>query len=222
MKILIVADIHGEFALLSRTLRKISTKDIDLVICPGDLTDIANVPHGFSQLDIGEIIVQNLKSLGKPVLCVPGNNDPYEILDLFEEYKVNLHGKRKTVQRLDFIGWGGAQTPFNTHIEPTEEETAAALNGLSSAAGNDLVLVLHAPPKNTKLDALADGKHVGSLAAREFIIKNTPLLSISAHLHENAGEDRLGKTTLFYPGQLAEGKYGIVTIENKAIKCETR
>lgn len=222
MKILVVADIHGEFGQLSKALGKTEATDIDLVICPGDFTDTTSPPQGFSQLDIGEIIIQNLKSLRKPVLCVPGNNDPYELVDLFEEYKVNLHGKKKTFQRLDFIGWGGAQTPFNTPIEPTEEETSAALKGLIAQAKNDTVVVLHSPPKNTKLDLLPGGKHVGSQAARDFITKNNPLLSISAHIHENPGVDRLGSTVLFYPGQLAEGRYGIVTITNKTIKCELK
>ncbi len=233
MKILIFADIHGEFEKTAKVLDKIKTEGIDLILCPGDFTDMFAVPEGFSQLDIADMVLQKIMALKVPVLCVPGNHDPYDVLELFNEYGVNLHEKMKTVGNMVFIGWGGASTPFNTIFEPTEEETKEYLDKLyAKVKDKDFVLVTHNPPKDTKVDLTMTRKHVGSPMVREFIEKRQPILAISAHIHEARGTDKLGNTTLFYPGALFEGYYGVVEIKVAAkdmkkpqgteVKCDTR
>lgn len=221
MKILILADIHGDMEMLKKILGKVENEAFDLVICPGDFTDMFNKPKELDQLDLAEMIIQKLLALRKPILCVPGNHDPYEILDLFEEYDVNLHKKHKKINGIEFIGFGGAATPFNTIFEPTEGEIKEGL----AKIGTNLkvfVLVVHNPPKNTKLDKVESGEHVGSKAVKDFITKAQPLLAISAHIHESEGTEKIGDTTLFYPGSVYEGKYGIATIEGKTVKCEMK
>lgn len=222
MKILIFADIHGEFEKISKIIQKIKVQDVDLILCPGDFTDMFNTPEGFSQIDIADMILQKILSLGVPVLCVPGNHDPYDVVDLFKDYGVNLHGTIKTFNNISFLGWGGAETPFNTNFEPTEEETREVLFKLEKKLENKkFILVTHNPPKNTKLDKTISGEHVGSKTIREFIEKKQPILSISAHIHESRGEDRIGNTVLFYPGASFEGYYGIVDIDKK-IHCKIK
>jgi Icc-related predicted phosphoesterase len=221
MKILVVADIHGEYQKLDKVLDKAGS-DYDLVICPGDITDMFNIPQHFSQEDVANLVIQKLLALNKPLLCVPGNQDPYETIDMLNGYDANLHGKIKTAGGLSLLGWGGALTPFNTLFEPTEEETGAALKALSTKIAGDFVLVVHNPPKGTKLDKIPSGEHVGSKAIADFIVEKKPLLAISAHMHENAGTDKLGETTLFYPGPAYEGWYGIVEISGKKVKCTAK
>jgi len=221
LKILVIADIHGEFEGFSRMIDRMKERDFDLLICPGDFTDIYNTPEGYSQTDIAELILQKLLSMGKPVFCVPGNHEPYEILELFDEYDVNVHGKVKKFKNIYFVGFGGAATPFNTKFEPTEEEIKTTLEEKVKRIKGDFVLITHNPAFGTKLDMTERGEHVGSKAVREFIEKNKPLLAISAHIHEARGEDILGKTTLFYPGAAYEGYCGIVEI-NKHVKCEIK
>jgi len=115
LKILVVADMHGEFEKFSKLIDKMRVHDFDLVVCPGDFTDIFNVPEGYSQLDIAELMVQKLLYLGRPVFCLPGNHEPYDILDMFEEYDTNLHDKVKKFKDFEFLGFGGAATPLNTN-----------------------------------------------------------------------------------------------------------
>jgi hypothetical protein len=226
MKILIFADIHGEYEKAADVLNQIKTEGIDLILCPGDFTDMFAVPDGFSQMDIADMVLQKIMALKVPILCVPGNHDPYEVLELFNEYSVNLHDKIKKIKNMLFMGWGGAPTPFNTIFEPSEEETTESLEKLyGKAKGEKFVLMIHDPPLNTKLDTTFTKKHVGSKAIRGFIEKRQPILAISAHIHESMGTDRLGESTLFYPGALFEGYYGIVEIDErskKVIKCESR
>ena len=223
MKILIFADIHGEFEKAAKVLDKVKTEGIDLILCPGDFTDMFAVPEGFSQLDIADMVLQRIMSLKIPVLCVPGNHDPYDVLELFNEYNVNIHEKEKVVKGIPIIGWGGAATPFNTIFEPSEDETKEYLEKLyTKVKGKDFILMVHNPPKDTKVDLTFTRKHVGSPAIREFIEKRQPVLAISAHIHEARGTDKIGKTTVFYPGALFEGYYGMVDIEGSNIKCDIR
>jgi Icc-related predicted phosphoesterase len=219
MKILIIADVHGYNKDISKSFEEVKTNGVDLVICPGDFTDMFNIETGFTQENVAEMVLQKLLAYNKPLLCVPGNHDPYEILDVFEDYGVNLHNKTRKMGNHTFIGWGGAATPFRTMFEPTEEETEEALKRLGEGVDNKSIVVLHNPPKGIKLDSVPDGSHVGSEAARKFIEEKQPLLVISAHIHEQHGIDRIGNTTIFYPGPFFNGDYGIVEIENNRVSC---
>ncbi len=220
-KILVIADVHGEFEKFSEVMDSLKENDFDLVICPGDFTDMNNTPEGYSQVDIAELILQKILSLGKPVLCVPGNHEPYDILEVFDDYDVNLHGRIRKFKDTEFIGFGGAATPFNTKFEPTEEEIKEALEKKVKSVKGKFILVTHNPPFGTNLDKTETGEHVGSKVIREFIENNKPLLAISAHIHEAGGNDKLNGTTLFYPGVAYEGYYGLVDV-GKEIKCEIR
>lgn len=221
LKIMVIADIHGEFEKFSKNIDRMKNIDFDLLICPGDFTDIHNTPEGYSQVDIAEIILQKLMSLGKPAFCIPGNHEPYDILEIFHEYNVNLHNEVKKFKGYEFVGFGGAATPFNTKFEPTEEEIEESLEKKVKSVKGKFILVTHNPPHGTKLDKTETGEHVGSKVIKEFIQKNKPTLAISAHIHEAGGSDKLGETTLFYPGVAYDGFYGLVYID-KEIKCEIK
>ena len=222
MKILVIADVHGYSEDISEFFKKIDASDFDLIVSPGDFTDMFNQPPGFSQHNVADIILQKLVAFGTPLFCVPGNHDPYEIIEAFEDYDVNLHGKVKKFKGETFIGWGGALTPFNTAFEPTEEETTEALNRMGKTSGTGAIFISHNPAKDTRLDKMANGKHVGSPAIRKFIEEKKPKLVISAHIHESRGEDRIGDTVIFYPGPFYAGIYGVVTVEGNNIRCETK
>jgi Icc-related predicted phosphoesterase len=222
MRMLVIADMHGDSGRLDKILEGVDMKGIDLVVCPGDFTDMFSPADDFSQLDMAEFILQKLLALGRPVLCIPGNQDPYEILDVFDEYGVNLHRRNVKFQGMDIIGWGGARTPFNTIFEPSDEETREALDKMGRGVNPGFLLVVHDPPKNTRVDAIREGKHVGSLVIRKFIESKKPALALSAHIHEAGGEDRIGNTRLFYPGPAFRGWYGIAALEGGEVKCERR
>jgi len=227
MKILVFADIHGDFEKLSSVIdgiRKKTIESTDLVVCPGDFTDMFSAPDEFSQIEVADMVLQRLMSLKKPMFCVPGNHDPYDILRLFDEYGVNLHNKAESMGGLKFIGWGGAATPFDTVFEPSEEESAESLSALGAAESKKekAILVVHNPPRGTNMDMTRSGEHVGSDAVRKFITENNPVMAISAHIHEALGTDRLGRTTLFNAGPVFSGNYGIVDVAGSRVKCEIK
>jgi len=223
MRILVIADMHGYVDEVSEFFRKIDASGFDLIISPGDFTDMFNQPPGFSQTYIADMMLQKLIAYNTPLLCLPGNHDPYEIIDLFNEYNVNIHGKHKRLKGEDFIGWGGALTPFGTAFEPTEAETKSVLDSLSSKVeGGNFVLILHNPPYGTGADVTASGEHTGSKEIRAFIEKMQPKVVISAHIHEARGESKLGDVKILNPGPFYAGYYGIIEINGKDIKCEIK
>jgi len=220
MKILVIADIHGDITTLSKILATINCNAFDVIVCPGNITDISLAKEDFTQTDIALLVIQKLILLKKPLFCVPGNHDPFEILNIFDEYHTNIHNRKAHFNSFVFVGFGGAETPFHTPFEPTEKETAAALQLLTTGKRNT-ILITHNPPKNTKLD-IVDSKHVGSAAIRDFIEKTQPRLCLSAHIHERPGTDVIRKTTCFYPGPAFLGNYGIVFINNKKTQCSRK
>ncbi len=222
MRILVIADVHGKFETLQKIMDAVEEEDFDVVVSPGDFTDMFDIPPNFSQLDVADIVIQKLLIPNKPLLCVPGNHDPYEILDMLDEYGVNLHERRRKVLGTTLAGWGGAITPFNTLFEPGEDETKEALSRMLKHVTGRWVLVVHSPPKDTSLDLVKPNRHVGSAAIREAIVNKKPALAISAHIHENSGTDELGETTLFYPGPAYQGFYGMVKLDEKKTTCQIK
>ncbi len=221
MRIVVIGDIHGKIGMVQRIMEELPGTEYDMVVSQGDFTDMFDVTQDFTQIEIADVVIQKLLIPGKPLLCVPGNHDPYEIVDLFENYGVNLHNKVKKRGKVSFVGWGGADTPFNTHFEPTEEETEEAVEKLLKKVSGEWIFVTHAPPRGTILDKVG-GKHVGSRAIMKLIKENKPKLAITAHIHENSGEFDIGDTKVFYPGPAYNGYYGIVEVEGSRVSCKIR
>ncbi|RLJ08171.1 MAG: YfcE family phosphodiesterase [Candidatus Aenigmatarchaeota archaeon] len=221
MRLLVLADIHGQWQELDRIIDAVKDEDFDAVICPGDFTDMFSVPPEFTQMDVGNMVLQRLLTLKKPLFAVPGNHDPYELLDLLDDFDVNCHGKLKQLKGYQIAGWGGAVTPFHTKFEPTDEETQDALRLIEEQKRGKLIFLTHNPPYNTQMDRTISGQHVGSKLIRDFIERVQPVLVISAHIHEAFGQDTLNNTVIFNPGPVYEGRYGLVTLEPE-IRCELK
>jgi len=220
MNILVVSDIHNDVENILSYMDKLESIDFDVVVAPGDFTDVI-LPKGFTRTDIGKLIIEELRGFGKPVLALPGNMDK-DILHLLEEEKTSLHGNGKIIKDVGFYGFGGAKTPFNSSFEPDENEIRSGLQKAFEKVENAKfkVQVTHNPPARTKLDLLYTGAHVGSEAVRKFIEDKQPDVAISAHIHEARGTDELGKTKLINSGRFPEGHCGLVSVEKNETKVK--
>jgi len=219
MDIIIFSDIHGDVENLLTYFDKIKELKFDVIVCPGDFTDI-NTSKGFTQEDITKLIINELKGLKKPILAVPGNVDTKDIINILEKEGISIHGKGMVIDNFGFYGYGGAKTPFGTNIEPTEEELKIGLKN----AWKDVekmkykIQVTHNPPFGTRLDMLQSGVFVGSSVIRGFIEFYEPIVAISAHIHEAKGTDYIKKTFLINSGRFPEGYFGLVNIDNGSVK----
>jgi len=77
------------------------------------------------------------------------------------------------------------------------------------------IYVMHAPPFQTNLDHLYDGRHIGSRSIRQFIEKNQPYLTLHGHIHESprvSGKywERIGNTLCINPGQSTHNLHAVV------------
>jgi Icc-related predicted phosphoesterase len=183
VKILLFSDIHGDW----RALEKLIAQPADIYIAAGDLS---NFGRG---LDRGGKIMQHL---GHRLWVLPGNHETHaETKEFCANFGfTDFHRQLRRISETIWAGLGYSNiTPFNTPGEYSETEIAVALAEFRSHAG--LHLVVHFPPRGTRLDEFAPGKHAGSQALREWVERERPARLFCGHIHETAGmEDRLYET----------------------------
>ncbi len=210
MRIIAFGDVHMS-AKMCRNIPGIHTADI--LLASGDLTN-------YGKQKDAKLILEQLLEINPNVLALIGNLDNFEINDYLQELDMNLHAQARLLQgKVCVIGAGGSNiTPFGTPSEFTENELHDILmRGYSEAKeflslatslkGRRIptILVSHTPPRDTSVDVLSNGRHVGSSAVRSFIETHQPDICITGHIHEAKGEDTIGKTHIINPGMLQKG-----------------
>ena len=200
MKLLALSDLHGNYSHV-KALQNNAGK-IDAVLIAGDITDFGP----------DEKALELLAMFKEPVLAIPGNCDYPSIVELLNEKGVNLHKSRRTFNNITFIGLGGSNpTPFNTPFELSEEEIAKNMETLFEGLEDRIILLSHAPPKNT-LDKLPFG-NVGSEALVGALGKCD--LVVCGHIHEARGTMRVNDTLVVNPGMAANGEAAVITINDE-------
>jgi Icc-related predicted phosphoesterase len=77
------------------------------------------------------------------------------------------------------------------------------------------IYVMHSPPHRTAIDVIHDGRQVGSLAIRNFILARQPLATLHGHIHEAPRMSRgvyaevLGQTVCINPGRRSRELYAV-------------
>jgi len=194
VRVHIFSDIHGDL----RSLEARISEPADVYIAAGDL---ATFGKGLERC--GDL----LKPLGERLWVLPGNHETHEQTRAFcERYGfVDFHRQLRTLHgvkgRATWAGLGYSSiTPFATPGEYTEAEFADALAGFDGIPG--LYLVAHCPPRDSRLDEFAPGKHGGSSAVRAWIERTKPAYLFCGHIHETAGlSERIGATECFNVGK---------------------
>ena len=220
MRIIAVTDIHSSVRNVEKLIGIIEDEGVDLIVIAGDITHFGSITTAKRTLD--PLIKADI-----PVFFVPGNCDPLDLLKWEDPgHRVfNLHGRWLSLGEYYFAGVGGGiRSPFNTFIEYSEDEyrelLEKAVRGLSDYMR--LVLVVHNPPYDTRLDIVRTGAHVGSRSVRAFIEEKQPLLVITGHIHESRGIDKIGRTTMVNPGPLKWGYYAVIELNNKRVNIGLR
>lgn len=200
-----IGDIHDDM----RNFEKIPELDkADGILVTGDLTIMGGIEEAGK-------VMKKLQTRNIPVFAQIGNMDKPEVTGWLDEAHVNMHLTCRELSTDTAVFGVGASTitPFNTPSEYPEEKFAEWLESGWNEVRNypHKILVSHNPPKDTKCDMIPGGVHVGSIAIREFILKNQPEICICGHIHESRGTDMLGRTAILNPGPLADGGYVLVS-----------
>ena len=206
MRLLVISDLHGKQDVLDALDERF--KAADAVVFAGDFARFGHEETGLPALEA-------LCAKHTTIFSVIGNCDPPSFLAEVRRRGISVEGSVKEWQGLRFIGsGGGSKFTGTTPNEKTEEELAADFESVSgAAAGGNLILIMHNPPKDTSCDVVSSGAHVGSAAFKGLIERLEPLLVVTGHIHESAGVCRVGKTVVMNPGALLDGRYGWVELE---------
>jgi len=207
LKILAFTDFHGNQGAYQNARLLIANEKPDFVIVAGDILN-----YDFNK---AKLLLFDLAAAGSPVYFVPGNMDSEELGNWAGGENVHaLHGRCENREGVSLIGLGGSpHSPFKTVFEYSEQEAATLIG--AAARGyrlGKLILVSHCPPRNTEVDRVSGGEHIGSTAVREFVEKRQPALVVSGHVHEAQGTDTLGSTILVNTGPAQRGHYAHITL----------
>ena len=211
MKILQLSDVHGSKKAASYAAELAKREGVDLIVLAGDVTTFGTIK------EVAEIL-KALSSSGVQLVYVPGNCDPPELLrnDVGLEKVVNVHARTVSIGgiRVGGIGGGLAGGP-RSWIDLTEEEMREVIDSLGMV---DL-LVSHTPPHGSAADALG-GRHVGSVAVREYCLKAEPIVVSCGHIHEARSVSKLGRTVVVNAGPAKGGNAALLEITGKEARAE--
>jgi len=213
MKIISFGDVH----MATRNLARMGDlmRDTDLIILSGDLTN-------FGGIDDARKVIGDVRGACPQVLALSGNLDQPEVIPFLEAEGVALHGRGMVIGGVGIFGCGGSNiTPFKTPTELSEDEIYQTLmRGYDAVrACRPLLMVCHTPPFETKCDRIIGGRAVGSTAARRFIEEVQPDVCISGHVHESAGVDHIGPTTVLNAGPFKGGGYIVVRSDGARLEA---
>ncbi len=214
MKIISFGDIHEDISNL-RPLKN-ELEAADLIIISGDLTN-------YNGQKEAENVIEGIMEYNDSILAQFGNLDQSDVDRYLTQKGINLHRNGHIRDDIGIFGLGGSnQTPFNTPTEFSEEEIGAFLLESYEKVKDSRfkILVPHVPPLNTKIDMIGSGAHVGSQSVRDFILKYKPDISISGHIHEANGTDKIGDTMVYNAGMFREGGYIEVTKQSESLVAE--
>jgi Icc-related predicted phosphoesterase len=214
MKIVSFGDVH----MATRNLARMGEvmRDTDLIIVSGDLTN-------FGGVDDARTVISEVQRACPQVLALSGNLDRLEVIPFLETEGVALHGKGVVVGGVGIFGCGGSNiTPFKTPTELSEDEIYETLTrGYAMVRDcRPLLMICHTPPFETKCDRIFGGRAVGSTTARRFIEEVQPDVCISGHIHESAGVDLIGATTVVNAGPFKGGGYIVVRSDGARLEAQ--
>jgi uncharacterized protein len=175
------------------------------------------------------VAADRLDGCDVPVYLIPGNDDPYEIDEPLSASERVINVDRRVAELpggLEVMGLGlSSPTPWSTPREVSEHDFREAIFRLGDQVKDPrrTILLTHCPPYDSGLDTapMLDGDMrpmvsagdllrgpVGSTGVREAIAELQPLMGLHGHIHESAGDAKIGPTLCLNPG--SEAAYGIV------------
>jgi Icc-related predicted phosphoesterase len=214
MKLLVTSDLHGNLDVLDKMDKQFA--EADAVLFAGDFAQ-------FKKPETGLPALEKFCKKHDTIFAVIGNCDEPELLESLEDKDISVEGSLVFHEGLAFAGsGGGSKFTGTTPNERTEEELVSDLaivadqDKENSIPLDNLILIIHNPPKDTKCDMIENGAHVGSQQLRDFIQTTKPIAVVTGHIHESAGIDKIGDTVVINPGPLAEGKYAWLEVSSSS------
>lgn len=216
MKILVLADLHGDIVCVNETANLMEESDV--VVIAGDIT-------AKGTRDEAERIIDATQKHNANILAVHGNMDRDEVRLFLEERKFSLHGIGRMYKGVGFFGVGGSNpTLIKTRCNYEEHEIAEFLEiGYKKIhMAKTKVLVSHVPPKGI-CDRTYLFTHAGSTAVRDFLKSHSDVeLCLCGHVHEAHGFKFEENTRVLNAGSVKGGRFAQVEILRDMITIAER
>lgn len=220
MKFLAISDIHGNLEALDKLDEQF--KNVDAVLFAGDFAECFKT-------ETSKPVLEKLVKKHDEIYAVLGNCDEPDFIEELEDAGINAERVLNFTDGIAICGsGGGSKFTGKTPNEREEEDLISDFSILDSSEEDsegdgkwhNLVIVSHNPPKAEKVDSFAPGMHAGSQKLTDLILEKEPACVICGHIHEGAGIETIGKTTVINPGSLGEkGTYAIVEIKKSGETC---
>lgn len=203
MRILLFSDLHSSKDALDWLKTFLSETKIDLIISPGDIVD-RHEPDGEQYVnDFNDICRQ----FQVPLKVVFGNNEPQEVISLYERKGISLHNQSFELSGYTFVGIGDIEVHLDRIVDPAQ----------LPIAGN--ILVTHRPPQNnSQFSVPSPAKAVEGWRAGSFQFKNMPAVHIAGHLHSEGFVKKLGKTLVVNVPAALNGGAAILQLPEKSVQ----
>lgn len=204
MLIYAVADIHADPARIHHIRKTVRDHHPDVVVIAGDVISYLYPEKTFRLLN----------EMAVPVLMVRGNSDPGYLEKQFEKFSnlTSLHLNRVTVKSVSFTGLSGTlPLPFRNRVRLREKDLMRRAGALMDSR---TVLVAHPPPWGV-LDQVMGRFHSGSKLVRDMVEKHQPRLLICGHIHEAAGVETIGRTTVINCSMAKTGQGMLVELDEE-------
>jgi len=193
MRILAMADIHGNRGIYERIPVLARQHRVDVIVLAGDLL---GAEEGFASIEDaqradGAVVVELLERASLPVIYIMGNDDMVELAPATHNLH-SVHGIRLEFGGFNFVGYQYALPFMGGVYEKPEEEIAADLEGMRKLVDSRTILVTHSPAYGILDYSEIAGESVGSRSIRIFVDGCAPLVHVHGHIHAAYGQD--GKT----------------------------
>jgi len=169
-------------------------------------------------------IKEKFSKFSVPVLTLPGNHDGKCLEEILGEE--NLHMKTKDINGIKFAGYGGSEVipvwmpeelamNYQEGLDDNYVFHSQPLGFLSQQKAD--IAVVHNPPFGAcditkNLDKIVDKAynqddqgHVGSIGIESYVMKDSPRVVLTGHIHESVGVEQKGYSYVLNPGNL--GRY---------------
>jgi len=193
MKILAMADLHGDLDIYLQLKRLVGSYDVQVVVLAGDLLEAfrSDLTIEQAQRENANQIVEVLKSLSIPVLYIMGNDDLIE-LGYQDNLIQSIHVQRVIIGRYAFVGYQYS-LPFMLGIfEKAEPEIQKDMLTIDPLLDEKTVFITHSPAYGVRDEGIhipTRDIHAGSRSILEAIQRRRVRAHIHGHIHQCFGRD---------------------------------
>ena len=182
MRILAVADLHGDFEAYQWVVDCVTRHEPDAVVLAGDLLAAGESYETVEedQRQDARLIENVLTAAMCSYLYIMGNDDWIEPPFEGKQFE-SLHGRRIELGGYNFVGYPYSLPFMGGIYERPENQIKQDLMAIEPLLDSRTVFVTHSPAKG-----ILDGGH-GSTSLASLLRRNTVLAHMHGHSHSNFG-----------------------------------